>query len=181
MLVQTIKDITICLLLSIISSFSLYLVVCCTGSLELWLIFLLGFLLSVIHLITAQSENTLVRFSKLAMPLITLFIVSYMVYVEFNYPTTEELMAMSNFERGLTFISQLDKETIMNFVSRFFQVVSLKFLIGLYAFYALGSFIIKHFKFEGYTQQLFSEQPSDDGNIVKKHLKRKSTKFKRRF
>jgi len=181
MLVKTIKNITICLLLSVVSAFLLYLVVCYTGSLELWLIFLLGFLLSVIHLITAQSENSFVRFSKLAMPLITLFIVSYMVYVEFNYPTTEELMAMSSFERGLTFISQLDKETIMNFVSRFFQVVSLKFLIGLYAFYALGSFIIKHFKFEGYTQQLFSEQPSDDGNLVKKHLKRKSTKFKRRF
>lgn len=181
MIVKTIKNITICILLSIVSAFSFYLLVCYNGSLVLWLIFLLGFSLSVIHLITAQSENSFVRFTKLAMPLVSLFIVSYMVYVEFNYPITDELLAMSSFQRGLTFISQLDKETIMNFVYRFFQIVSLKFLIGLYAFYALGSFIIKHFKFEGYTQQLFSEHPSDDGNLVKKHLKRKSTKFKRRF
>lgn len=181
MIVKTIKSITICLILSIITAFSFFLITCYYGSLTLLMVFALGVLLSVIHLFTQQSENFLIRFSKLAMPLIALFIVSYMVYVEFNYPVTEKLVAMSSFERGLTFISQLDKETIMNFLYRFFGVVSLKYIVGLYGFYTLGSFIIKHFKFEGYTEHLFSEQPSNDGNLVKKHLKRKSSKFKRRF
>ncbi len=181
MIVKTIKNITICLVLSIVSAFLFYLLVGYNGSLELWLIFLLGFLLSVIHIIAEQSENSFVRFSKLTMPLVTLFIVFYMVYVEFNYPPTAEFVPMSRFERGMTYISQLDKETIKNFAYRFFQIVSLKFLIGLYTFYALGSFLVKYFKFEGYTQQLFSEKSSEDGSLVKKHLKRKSTKFKRRF
>ena len=181
MIVQTIKNITICLLLSIVSAFLFYLLVSYNGSLELWLIFLLGFLLSVIHIIAEKSENSFVRFSKLTMPLVTLFIVFYMVYVEFNYPPAAEFVGLSRFERGMTYISQLDKETIMNFAFRFFQIVSLKFLIGLYAFYALGSFLVKYLKFEGYTQQLFSEKSTEDGSLVKKHLKRKSTKFKRRF
>ncbi len=179
---KVIKTLCITVFFSVLTAIIGYLLAVRNAELSLLYVLLCGLMLSSFQLLTGRSSTKLERYIKVLSPLICMLIIGYMVYVEFNYPMPASLSEKSAVQRAFKYLGELNHQTIRNFLSRFFRIISLKNWITIYTSFTTGIILINTLKNKSYLRELIASDSADeDGSLLRKRMERKSQKFKRRF